>query len=79
MVFDMYDYALQPVNLYKFLTAGVEKIQHASTPFILEGSISSHEETRGELAPTKTPLLKLLKFTDLAKIWKLEHLCWKLT
>ena len=68
MVFDMYDYALQPVDLFKSLTAGVEKIQHASTPFILEGSISSHEETRGELAPNACrSLMKALWLGRLAR------------
>ena len=43
MVFDMY--ALQTVDLYKSLT-GVENIKHASTPFILEGSISSQDACR---------------------------------
>ena len=58
MIFDMYDYALQTVDLYKSLTAGVEKIQHASTPFILEGSISSQdEESRAELAPNACRIL----------------------
>ena len=34
MVFCMYDYALQTVDLYKSLT-GVEKIKHASTPRLI--------------------------------------------
>ena len=34
MAFDMYDCALQTVDLHKSLT-GVEKIQHAATPFAL--------------------------------------------
>ena len=48
MIFDMYDYALQTVELYKSLT-GIDKVKHAATPFVLEGSISSQdEEARGE-------------------------------
>ncbi len=57
MIFDMYDYALQTVDLYKSLT-GIDKVKHAATPFVLEGSISSQdEEARGELAPNACPIL----------------------
>ena len=57
MVFDMYDYALQTVDLYKSI-AGVDKIKPASTPFVPEGSINSQDEdTRGELAPNACKIL----------------------
>ncbi len=57
MVFDMFDYALQTIDLYKSIT-GVDKIKHAATPFVLEGSISSQdEETKGELAPNACRIL----------------------
>ena len=57
MIFDMYDYALQTVDLYKSLT-GIDKVKHAATPFVLEGSISSQdEEARGELAPKACRIL----------------------
>ena len=57
MIFDMYDYALQTVDLYKSLT-GIDKVKHAATPFVLEGSISSQdEEVRGELAPNACRIL----------------------
>ena len=57
MVFDMYDYAIQTVDLYKSI-AGVDKVKPASTPFVPEGSISSQDEdTRGELAPNACKIL----------------------
>ena len=57
MVFDMYDYALQTIDLYKSIT-GVDKVRHAATPFVPEGSISSQdEEERGELAPNACRIL----------------------
>ena len=57
MVFDMYDYALQTVDLYKSIT-GLEKVKHAATPFVVEGSISSQDEqARGELAPNACGIL----------------------
>ena len=57
MVFDMYDYALQTVELYKSIT-GIDKIKPAATPFVPEGSILEQDEvSRGELAPHACKIL----------------------
>jgi len=57
MIFDMYDYSLQTVELYKSI-AGVEKVKPAATPFVTEGSIlAQDEESRGELAPHACKIL----------------------
>ena len=57
MVFDMYDYALQTVELYKSIT-GIDKIKPAATPFLPEGSILEQDEvSRGELAPHACKIL----------------------
>lgn len=68
MVFDMYDYALQTVGLYKSI-AGVEKIKPAATPCVPGGSILSQDkESRGELAPRACKILmKALWFGRLAR------------
>ena len=50
MIFDMYDYGLQTVELYKSIT-GIDKVKPAATPFVPEGSILEQDEgPRGELA-----------------------------
>ena len=57
MVFDMYDYALQTVELYKSIT-GIDKIKPAATPFVPEGSILEQDEvSRGELSPHACKIL----------------------
>lgn len=57
MVLDMYDYALQTVELYKSIT-NTTKLKHANTPFVPEGSISSaDEEVIGDLAPNACRVL----------------------
>ena len=57
MAFDMSDYAQQTVDLYKSI-AKVEKLKHASTPFVPDGSITNaDEEVKGELAPNACRIL----------------------
>lgn len=57
MVFDMYNYVLQTVDLYKSIT-GMNKIKPAATPFAPKGSILEQDKVfRGELAPHACKIL----------------------
>ena len=57
VAFDMADYAQQTIDLYKSI-AKVDKLKHASTPFVPEGSIATAEEdVKGELAPNACRIL----------------------
>lgn len=57
MAFDMADYAQQTVDHYQNI-AKVEKLKHASTPLVPDGSITSaDEEMKGELAPNACRIL----------------------
>ena len=57
MVFDIYDYALQTVDLYKSIT-GVNNIKPAATPFAPKDSILEQDKVfRSELAPYACKIL----------------------
>ena len=68
LVLDMSDYAKQTVELYRSITK-TEKIRHASTPFLPDGSITAKdEEERGELAGSAAKILmKALWLARLAR------------
>ncbi|CAE7035956.1 TY5A [Symbiodinium natans] len=57
VVFDMYDYAQQTVDLYTGIT-GTKSLKAAQTPFCPEGSlVPSDDEVTGELAPNACKIL----------------------
>ena len=57
LVFDMFDYAHQTVDLYKSIT-NVTNLKHAATPFVPDGSVTiEDEEAKGELAPNACKIL----------------------
>ena len=68
MAFDMSDYAQQTVDLYKSI-AKVDKLKHATTPFVPDTAITpADEETKGELAPNACRILmKALWLARLAR------------